>query len=166
MISPGSSFKICRRRDFSCAFYELVSGKRTGEGQCDTGSGCADLNTAVKAEGITHCFDELLQLLRIQTPKLPRLRCQMSIPDKLAECNLLCLGSSLVIVCRFLAIDIGERRRKHHKADSNGGQQKPGKGTDVDNILPACETEQRRGRFLQVDKLIFKIILNDQAVML
>ena len=61
MISPGSSFlKSAGAGIFPALFYELVSGKRTGEGQCDTGSGCADLNTAVKAEGITHCFDELL----------------------------------------------------------------------------------------------------------
>ena len=70
-----------------------------------------------------------LQLLGIKAAELSCLGSQMPVADKLAERDLFCLGSSLIIKGCFFCIFFPERARQYHEADTDGGQQQPGKGT-------------------------------------
>ena len=91
----------------------------------------------------------------------------MSVADKLAQSNLLCLGGSLIVKVRlFVGMRPQEDGRKDHKADPDRRKEKSGKGTNIDHILSACKTKQGGRRFLQIYKFIFKIIFNDEAVTL
>ena len=84
----------------------------------------------------------------------------MAVPDKLAQSDLLCLGSGLIIKGGFFSVGGKKLWRQNHKADSDGGQQKPGKRANINHALPSGKSEQGRSRLLKIHELIFKIILN------
>ena len=62
-----------------------------------------------------------LQLLGIKAAELSCLRGQMPVADKLAERDLFCLGSSLIIKGCFFCIFFPERAWQYHEADTDGG---------------------------------------------
>ena len=115
---------------------------RTGKSKGKAGSCGSCLNLAVLAEGFPDSLGKSLQLLGIKAAELSCLGSQMPVADKLAECNLFCLGSSLIIKGCFFCIFFPERARQYHEADTDGGQQQPGKGTDIDNVFTTCKAEK------------------------
>ena len=87
-------------------------------------------------------MEKQFQLLGVQTFQPSCLGTKMTVADKLAECDLFCLGSSLIIKGCFFCIFFPERAWQYHEADTDGGQQQPGKGTDIDNVFTTCKTEK------------------------
>ena len=88
----------------------------------------------------------------------------MPIPDKLAECDLLRLGSRLVVKKRLLIISFQKLWWQDHKADTDRRQQQSGKRTDINHALPTGKSEKRRGRFLEINKLVFEIVFDHQVM--
>ena len=90
----------------------------------------------------------------------------MPIPDKLAECDLLRLGSRLVVKNRLPIISFQKLWWQDHKADTDRRQQQSGKRTDINYALPTGKSEKRRGRFLEINKLVFEIVFDYQVMTL
>ena len=68
------------------------------------------MDLAVLAEGFPDSLGKSLQLLGIKAAELSSLRSQMPVADKLAERDLFCLGSSLIIKgCFFVYFSWRER---------------------------------------------------------
>ena len=113
--SKAQSQKSC------CFFYRCavcLTGKRKGK----AGSGGSDLNTAVCAKGFSDRGKKLLQLGRIQPFQPPCLSGKMTVPDKLAQGNLFCFGSSLIIIFGFFPVGLRKSRGKYHKAYPDRGR--------------------------------------------
>ena len=72
-----------------------------------------------------HRITQTLCLCRVQFLGLSDLAFQMSVPDKLAEGNLLCLGRRLVIKTPPLLIPFQQIRRQDHVAHADRWQKQP-----------------------------------------
>ena len=110
-------------------------------------------------------MEKQFQLLGVQTFQPPCLGTKMTVADKLAESNLLRLGCSLTVIVGPSVVFVRKRWRQYHKTDTDRREEKTRKGTKIDHIMSACETEQRRRRFLEIYKFIFKIIFNDETAL-
>ncbi len=101
---------------------------------------CLDL--AVLAEGFPDSLGKSLQLLGIKAAELSCLGSQMPVADKLAERDLFCLGSSLIIKGCFFCIFFPESTAHAMKLTRMESSSQPGKGTDIDNVFTTCKTEK------------------------
>lgn len=89
---------------------QFTACERTGESKGKAGSCGSCLDLAVLAEGLPDSLGKSLQFLGIKAAELSCLGSHMPVADKLAESDLFCLGSSLIIKgCFFVYFSRRER---------------------------------------------------------
>ena len=92
VILPGASLRSCRAQTIGlCLFLKSCQVRVVDRVRARAGTWRLGLDLGIFSKYFPHSTAECFQLYRIQTFQLTGLCCQVTIPDKLAQSNLLCL---------------------------------------------------------------------------
>ena len=90
---------------------------------------------------------------------------QMSVTDKLCQCDLLGLGCSLIVIIFSFFVSFHQFRRQYHITDPDRRKQHFGKCSQINDISSSRKSLQRRNRFLKIFELTVIVIFNDQKML-
>ena len=113
------------------------------------------------SESFFYCGCESFQLLGIKTTELSCLGEHMAIADKLAESNLFCFGSCLIIAGSFFIYNSrrdGGRTIKLTRIDGRRSWKK----IRYKSHFPLLQGRTGMVWALEIDEFVFEIIFNDQ----